>query len=54
MRSRLSASELIRHQLGPRRVQTDWAGNVGRTCFSLPYGDGESCGETPTEYPFAE
>jgi len=43
-RSRHSASELIRYQLGPRRVQTDWEGNVGQTCFSLPYGDGESHG----------
>ncbi len=38
--------------LGTRRVQTDYAGVVERTCQSLPYGDGETCAPTPTEHIF--
>lgn len=38
--------------LGTRRVQTDYAGVVEQTCYSLPYGNGESCGTTPTEHLF--
>jgi len=38
--------------LGTRRVQTDFAGDLEQTCQSLPYGDGESCGTTPTEHLF--
>ncbi len=38
--------------LGTRRVQTDYAGNIENTCFSLPFGDGETCGTTPTEHLF--
>ena len=38
--------------LGTRRVQTDYEGVVERTCVSLPFGDGESCGTTPTEHLF--
>jgi RHS repeat-associated protein len=39
-------------QVGTRRVQTDYAGNIKQTCSSLPYGDGETCGSTPTEHLF--
>jgi RHS repeat-associated protein len=39
-------------QVGTRRVQTDYAGNVEQKCSSLPYGDGETCGSTPTEHLF--
>jgi RHS repeat-associated protein len=39
-------------QVGTRRVQTDYAGNIEQTCSSLPYGDGETCGSTPTEHLF--
>jgi RHS repeat-associated protein len=38
--------------LGTRRVQTDYAGVVERTCSSLPFGDQESCTPTPTEHLF--
>jgi RHS repeat-associated protein len=38
--------------LGSRRVQTDYAGVLEKTCQSLPYGDGESCVPTPTEHLF--
>ncbi len=38
--------------LGTRRAQTDYAGVVEQTCQSLPFGDGESCGPTPTEHLF--
>ena len=38
--------------LGTRRVQTDYAGVVEQKCQSLPFGDGESCGTTPTEHLF--
>jgi RHS repeat-associated protein len=38
--------------LGTRRVQTDYAGNLEQTCSSLPYGDSESCGASPTEHLF--
>jgi RHS repeat-associated protein len=38
--------------LGSRRVQTDSAGVVERTCQNLPYGDGETCQPTPTENLF--
>jgi RHS repeat-associated protein len=38
--------------LGSRRVQTDYAGNIEKTCSSLPYGDAESCAPTPTENLF--
>ena len=38
--------------LGTRRVQTDYAGVVERNCFSLPFGDGETCLPTPTEHLF--
>jgi RHS repeat-associated protein len=38
--------------LGSRRVQTDSLGVVEQSCTSLPYGDGESCGTTPTEHLF--
>jgi RHS repeat-associated protein len=38
--------------LGTRRVQTDSAGNVEQKCSSLPFGDGETCGTTPTEHLF--
>jgi RHS repeat-associated protein len=38
--------------LGTRRVQTDYEGVVEQSCASLPYGDGESCGPTPTEHLF--
>ena len=36
--------------LGSRRVQTDFAGVVEKTCQSLPFGDGETCLATPTEH----
>jgi RHS repeat-associated protein len=38
--------------LGSRRVQTDYAGVVEKTCQSLPFGDGETCLTTPTEHLF--
>jgi RHS repeat-associated protein len=38
--------------LGTRRAQTDSAGVLEQTCFSLPFGDGETCGTTPTEHLF--
>jgi RHS repeat-associated protein len=38
--------------LGTRRVQTDYAGVVEKTCQSLPFGDGETCLATPTEHLF--
>jgi RHS repeat-associated protein len=38
--------------LGSRRVQTDYAGVVEKTCQSLPFGDGETCLATPTEHHF--
>jgi RHS repeat-associated protein len=38
--------------LGTRRVQTDLAGNIEQKCSSLPFGDGETCGPTPTENLF--
>jgi len=42
----------IDDQVGTRRVQTDYAGNVEKTCSSLPFGDGETCAATPTENLF--
>jgi RHS repeat-associated protein len=33
-------------------VQTDLAGNIEQKCSSLPFGDGETCGPTPTENLF--
>jgi RHS repeat-associated protein len=36
-----------------RRVQTDYESVVEQTCMNLPYGNGESCGNTPSEYLFA-
>jgi RHS repeat-associated protein len=38
--------------LGSRRVQTDYAGVVEKSCQSLPFGDGETCLATPTEHLF--
>jgi RHS repeat-associated protein len=38
--------------LGTRRAQTDYEGNIEQTCFSLPYGNGESCKPFPTEHLF--
>jgi RHS repeat-associated protein len=38
--------------LGTRRAQTNYAGVVEQTCSSLPFGDAESCGSTPTEHLF--
>jgi RHS repeat-associated protein len=38
--------------LGTLRVLTDQSGNLAQTCDSLPFGDGESCPTTPTEYLF--
>jgi|GEM_PF-7128095 len=38
--------------LGSRRAQTDYAGNLEQDCGNLPYGDGETCGPTPTEHLF--
>jgi RHS repeat-associated protein len=38
--------------LGTRRVQTDYAGVVEQGCWSLPFGDAESCQPTPTEHIF--
>jgi RHS repeat-associated protein len=38
--------------LGSRRAQTDYAGNLERSCGNLPYGDGETCDPTPTEHLF--
>jgi RHS repeat-associated protein len=38
--------------LGTRRAQTDYAGHLEQTCSSLPYGDSESCGSSPTEHLF--
>jgi len=38
--------------LGTRRVQTDYAGVVEKTCQSLPFGDGETCLPTPSEHLF--
>ena len=38
--------------LGTRRAQTDGSGVLEQTCFSLPFGDGETCGTTPTEHLF--
>jgi RHS repeat-associated protein len=38
--------------LGSRRAQTDYAGNLEQNCGNLPYGDGETCGPTPTEHLF--
>ncbi len=38
--------------LGSRRVQTDYAGNIEKSCSNLPYGDGETCAPTPTEHLF--
>ncbi|MGA8908099.1 MAG: RHS repeat-associated core domain-containing protein, partial [Acidobacteriaceae bacterium] len=35
--------------MGTRRVQTNYAGAVEQNCSSLPYGDAETCGPTPTE-----
>lgn len=40
--------------LGTRRVLTDSNGSVQQTCFSLPYGNGESCPTTPTEHLFTQ
>jgi len=38
---------------GSRRVQTDYEGVVQQTCASLPYGDGEICEPTPSEFLYA-
>ena len=38
---------------GSRRVQTDYEGVVEQTCTNLPFGNGEGCGNTPSEYLFA-
>jgi RHS repeat-associated protein len=38
---------------GSRRVQTDYEGVVEQTCTNLPYGDGVSCGPTPSENLYA-
>jgi len=38
--------------LGTRRAQTDYAGHLEQNCSSLPYGDSESCGSSPTEHLF--
>ena len=38
---------------GTRRVQTDYEGVVERTCTTLPYSNGESCGPSPTEDLYA-
>jgi RHS repeat-associated protein len=38
---------------GSRRVQTDYEGNVEQTCANLPYGDGEICTPTPSEFLYA-
>ncbi len=38
---------------GSRRVQTDYQGVVEQTCTNLPYGDGVSCGPTPSEELYA-
>jgi RHS repeat-associated protein len=38
--------------LGTRRVQTDYEGVVEQSCWSLPYGDTESCPPSPTEHLF--
>jgi RHS repeat-associated protein len=38
--------------LGTRRAQTDYAGVLQQTCQSLPYGNAETCGPTPTEHLF--
>ncbi len=34
-------------------VQTDYAGVIEQSCASLPYGDGESCYQGPTEHLYA-
>ena len=38
--------------LGTRRAQTDYAGHLEQSCSSLPFGDSETCGSTPTEHLF--
>ncbi|HEX4031636.1 MAG TPA: RHS repeat-associated core domain-containing protein [Terracidiphilus sp.] len=39
--------------LGTRRVQTDYEGVTEQTCYSLPYGNGETCTTPfPTENLF--
>jgi len=38
---------------GSRRVQTDYEGVVQQTCANLPYGDGEICEPTPSEFLYA-
>ncbi len=38
---------------GSRHVQTDYEGTVEQTCTNLPYGDGQTCGATPTENLYA-
>jgi hypothetical protein len=38
---------------GSRRVQTNYQGVVEQTCTNLPYGDGETCGRTPSENLYA-
>ena len=38
--------------LGTRRAQTDYAGHLEQNCSSLPYGDSETCGSSPTEHLF--
>jgi RHS repeat-associated protein len=38
--------------LGSRRVQTDFAGNIEKTCSSLPFGDAETGATAPTEHLF--
>jgi RHS repeat-associated protein len=40
--------------LGTRRILTDSAGNNPQTCYSLPYGNGESCVPLPTEHLFTQ
>ena len=38
---------------GSRRVQNDYEGNVEQTCANLPYGNGEICTPTPSEFLYA-
>jgi RHS repeat-associated protein len=38
---------------GSRRVQTDYEANVEQTCANLPYGNGEICTPTPSEFLYA-
>ncbi len=42
----------ITDPLGSRRILADATGKVQQTCQSLPFGDGETCSETPAEQLF--